>query len=98
MLRKEMIEIETRIERANEVCQTYGLRVRHIRNEAVEMTMVFKVPRKMEIVEFATSICRPDEQFDKAVGRTLAVERFIAGHTVKVPVWMFDHFSEYDYR
>ena len=91
MTRKEIPDFELRLNRANNAIQEYGLRVAHIRNEDVEMTIVYRIPwARMNIAEFATSICHPGEQFDRGVGRTIAVERFVEGQTVQMPVWMLD--------
>jgi len=38
-----------------------------------------------QTIEIATSVCSDKDQFDKSIGRTLAIERFLEGKTITIP-------------
>ena len=60
----------------------------HVVNDGVTTIAYLQV--SANLVEFATSICSPDEQkFRRKVGEFYALERFEVGYTVKMRLFEF---------
>jgi len=80
-------------ERINQATQNgtdLDIRVTHIQlntpNNKGGMTVAYKTTfRHGQTIEISTSVCSDKDQFDKAIGRTLAIERFLEGKTITVP-------------
>jgi hypothetical protein len=74
-----------------ELLATHGLKVMHIRPNAHTghrgMTIAYRQQhRKASVVEIATALVHPSDTFTKKIGTRLAVESFVAGQTVLLPV------------
>ena len=79
-----------RINQATKEGAAFGVRVTHINFKATDnkggITVAYKMEHKhSQILELATAICSDKDQFDKSIGRTLAIERFLDGKTISVP-------------
>ena len=79
------LSTKTKINNAK-VLADNGLSIVHINRvgEGRSMTIAFKGSRN--IIEIATSITHPDDQFSRKVGTQKAVEAFLIGKKVRVPM------------
>jgi hypothetical protein len=69
----------------------HGIGIVHIRSDTGKggMTAAFKKAvstRSGNMVTVAVSTCSSKDQFNKKIGRELAVERFLRGETIKLPI------------
>lgn len=76
-----------------ELLATSGLRVVHVHDTPrygcshSGMTVAYRTGgRGMRTVEISTSICSPRDTWTRKEGTKLAVEHFLAGHTIRLPV------------
>ena len=78
-----------RINEATNLALAYGVRVTHIRPNFLNkggLTVAYRTEFKhAKTIEIALSNCSDKDQFDRAIGRTLAVERFLAEKTITIP-------------
>lgn len=67
------------------------------------LTVAYYHPRGFKVMELATSVCNVKDQFDKKLGRILAIRHFLDGNTILVPIdtkmntvnFLNDMFSDY---
>lgn len=89
---------DARIVAAKAAIQAEGLRTKHFRmalatpvgelvNQYGGMTVVYRQRENTSFVEVATAICSEKDLFNRKVGATLAVERFLAGQFITVPAY-----------
>ena len=74
-----------------ELLAANNLRIVHIRANPVrgtpDMTVAFRVPhRNSRTMEIATAVVHPKDYFARKVGTRTAIEAFLAGRTVRIPV------------
>jgi hypothetical protein len=71
-----------------------NLRVVHIRPDKEEilpfgsargMTIAFRDTGK-PVIEISTALCKNGDTFAKKVGTYVAVQNFLSGHTIRVPI------------
>ena len=81
---------KARINQATQAGKDFGVRVTHLRlnnfNNTGGLTVAYKTTfNHGQTIEISTAVCSNKDQFDKAIGRTLAIERFLEGKTITVP-------------
>lgn len=92
---------EARAQAANEVIALEGLSIQHFRTVTLPpaclhgyepavhprggMTVAYRQLKDNSFVEIATTICSSAADFNRKIGKTLAVENFKAGHVISVP-------------
>lgn len=82
--------IENRIKTARENLTKYNLSVSHIKSKRRDnkggLTVVyFKTDKRAKTLIISTAICSEKDQYNKKIGTTLAVERYISGQCIQVP-------------
>jgi hypothetical protein len=50
------------------------------------MTVAYRQQRSNSFVEIATAICHPGDGYDRKRGTQVAVEQFLAGHVIRIPL------------
>lgn len=50
------------------------------------MTVAYYRPKGYKIMELATAVCVPKDQYDKRVGRVMALRNFLESKTIQVPI------------
>jgi hypothetical protein len=55
----------------------------------IDRVTTFLYKRNRDLVTFSTAVTRPGDQFCKATGRHIALERYLNGEVVRVPVTNF---------